>query len=242
MGEPNKHNHRLFYVIQDDDLTEDEILEEIKKAHRKGADINPIDKNTELTILQTAKNQNFLTIVRYLKDKISESLALSINMLNVGETSNSQKSLNDKKIVGSSSYNNDNENEASNQNKDKTNKPSSNSKTNQIQKTVNDSIKGLVNEASNSPKSLNDNKIVASSTSINNANQKKDPTNVTSTSAETNPIRKSVNVPGDGSCLFWAVTLAFLFPVRHDSAEFERRFQKLFDTKCPSNISIDNYF
>ena len=182
MGEPNKHNHRLFYVIQDDDLTEDEILEEIKKAHRKGADINPIDKNTELTILQAAKNQNFQTIVNYLEDKISESEALNNNKLNVGETSNS-------------------------------------------------------------PKTLNDNKSVASSTSINNANQNKDPTtNVASSNAGQNPIRKSVNVPPDGSCLFWAVTLAFLFPVRHDSAEFERRFQKLFDTKCPSNISIDNYF
>jgi hypothetical protein len=97
-----------------------------------------------------------------------------------------------------------------------------------------------VGETSNSPNTLNDNKSVASSPSITNANennasnQNKDPTNVTSTSAETNPIRKSVNVPGDGSCLFWAVSLAFLFPVRHDSAEFERRFEKLFDAKCPS--------
>jgi hypothetical protein len=186
MGEPNKQNHRLFYVIQDDDLTEDEILEEVKKAHRKGADINPIDKNTELTILQTAKNQNFQTVVKYLEDKISESEALNNNKLNVGQTSNSQKTLNDNKIVGSSSNNNDNENKASNQNKDTT--------------------------------------------------------NVASSNAKTNPIRKSVNVPGDGSCLFWAVTLAFLFPVRHDSAEFERRFQKLFDAKCPSKISIYNYF
>jgi hypothetical protein len=171
MGEPNKHNHRLFYVIQDDDLTEDEILEEVKKAHRKGADINPIDKNTELTILQTAKNQNFQTVVKYLEDKISESEALRNNKLNVGETSNSQKTLCDNKIVASS---------------------------------------------------------------INNANQNKDPTNVASSNAGQNPIRKSFNVPPDGSCLFWAVTLAFLFPVRHDSAEFERRFQKLFDAKCPS--------
>jgi hypothetical protein len=186
MGEPSKHNHRLFYVIQDDDLTEDEILEEVKKAHRKGADINPIDKNTELTILQTAKNQNFQTIVKYLEDKISESLVLSINMLNVGERSKSPKTCNANKIVGSSSNNNDNENKAANQNKDNTNEASLNAKTNWI--------------------------------------------------------RKSVNVPPDGSCLFWAVTLAFLFPVRHDSAEFERRFQKLFDAKCPSNISINNYF
>jgi hypothetical protein len=183
MSEPKKQNHRLFYVIQDDDLTEEEILEEVKKAHRKGADINPTDKNTELSILQTAKNQNFETIVKYLEDKISKSEALSNNKLNVGETSNSQKVLYDNKSVASSpSITTANENNASNQNKD--------------------------------------------------------PTHVASTNAKTIPIRKSVNVPGDGSCLFWAVTLAFLFPVRDDSAEFERRFEKLFDSdvdsKCPS--------
>jgi hypothetical protein len=184
MGEPNKQNHRLFYVIQDDDLTEEEILEEVKKAHRKGADINPTDKNTELSILQTAKNQNFQTILKYLKDKISESEGLSNNELNVGETSNSPNTLNDNKSVASSSINNANENNASNQNKD--------------------------------------------------------PTHVASTNAKANPIRKSVNVPPDGSCLFWAVTLAFLFPVRHDSAEFERRFEKLFE-KSPSKKIIHTF-
>jgi hypothetical protein len=163
----------LFCVIKSKVFQEDEKLKQIAELHIKGVDINPIDEKSGLTLLQTAQKKGYLTIVKYLKDKISESDALSNN---VGEISNSPNTLNDNKSAASSSIRNPNENKASNHNKDTTNE------------------------------------------------------------ASTNPIRKSVIVPGDGSCLFWAVTLAFLFPVRHDSAEFERRFEKLFDEKkkCPS--------
>ena len=37
-----------------------------------------------------------------------------------------------------------------------------------------------------------------------------------------------INVPGDGSCLFWATTLDYLIPVKDNDAEFLRRFKKLF--------------
>ncbi len=38
----------------------------------------------------------------------------------------------------------------------------------------------------------------------------------------------SVNIPRDGSCLFWAVTLAFLTPVFDKSVDFNERLKKLF--------------
>jgi hypothetical protein len=167
-------NNYLFSLMKTKRFEESEKLRKIKEAHSNEFDINPTEKSSGMTLLQTAQRKGFPTIVKYLEDKISENEALSNNKLNVGETSNSSKTLNDNK----SSINTANENKASNQ----------------IQ----------------------------------------DPKNATSTNAKTIPIRKSVNVPGDGSCLFWAVTLAFLFPVRDDLAEFERRFEKLFDAKCPS--------
>ncbi len=38
----------------------------------------------------------------------------------------------------------------------------------------------------------------------------------------------SVNIPRDGSCLFWAVTLAFLTPVLDNRVLFNKRLKKLF--------------
>ncbi|MFP3019895.1 MAG: OTU domain-containing protein [Wolbachia sp.] len=37
-----------------------------------------------------------------------------------------------------------------------------------------------------------------------------------------------VDVPGDGSCLFWSVTMAYLIPVRNDDALFSQRYEALF--------------
>ncbi|MFT4314761.1 MAG: ankyrin repeat domain-containing protein [Wolbachia pipientis] len=47
---------------------------------------------------------------------------------------------------------------------------------------------------------------------------------------------KEVNVPGDGSCLFWSVALAYLTPVKFDSDTFCERFKELFTSNynaCP---------
>jgi hypothetical protein len=52
-------------------------------------------------------------------------------------------------------------------------------------------------------------------------------TNVNS-SNDDEKYRVSVNVPGDGSCLFCAIVLAFLFPVQDDFIEFPRRLKTLF--------------
>lgn len=46
-----------------------------------------------------------------------------------------------------------------------------------------------------------------------------------------------VDVPGDGSCLFWATTLAYLIPVEDDSAVFAERFKRLFGEEESGNIS-----
>lgn len=37
-----------------------------------------------------------------------------------------------------------------------------------------------------------------------------------------------IDVPADGSCLFWAVTLAYLTPVKNDNALFQQRYETLF--------------
>jgi hypothetical protein len=39
---------------------------------------------------------------------------------------------------------------------------------------------------------------------------------------------KSKNVPPDGNCLFWAVALAYLLPVKDNEKDFQNRLQKLF--------------
>jgi hypothetical protein len=48
-------------------------------------------------------------------------------------------------------------------------------------------------------------------------------------------FRKSVNIPPDGSCQFWAFVLAYLIPVKDDQENFERRFKNLFD-ESPTGI------
>lgn len=39
---------------------------------------------------------------------------------------------------------------------------------------------------------------------------------------------KRIDVPRDGSCLFWSVTMAYLIPVRNDDALFRQRYEVLF--------------
>ncbi|WP_353272555.1 ankyrin repeat domain-containing protein [Wolbachia endosymbiont (group A) of Urophora cardui] len=39
---------------------------------------------------------------------------------------------------------------------------------------------------------------------------------------------KRIDVPGDGSCLFWSVTMAYLIPVRNDDDLFRQRYEVLF--------------
>lgn len=38
----------------------------------------------------------------------------------------------------------------------------------------------------------------------------------------------NIDVPADGSCLFWAVTLAYLLPVKGDDNLFQQRYEALF--------------
>ena len=218
MAKPNKENLRLFYVIQNDDLTEEEILEEVKKAHSKGADINPIDRNTELTILQTALDQGFLTIVKYLEYKISESEASVSIIVQVNKTSSD---------VIESPRNNESEASTSGNickvNENTLNKKNPNATQNVSNNKVNEN-KDSTSAGQNPVPNVSENKA---------SHQNKDTTNPAATNPGQNPVRKSVNVPGDGSCLFWAITLALLFPARSNLAEFERRFKKLFDLDCP---------
>ncbi|WP_206663913.1 ankyrin repeat domain-containing protein [Wolbachia endosymbiont of Laodelphax striatellus] len=49
--------------------------------------------------------------------------------------------------------------------------------------------------------------------------------------------RKEVNVPGDGSCLFWSVALAYLTPVKFDNDTFCERFKKLFTSKYNARLT-----
>ncbi|WP_375326528.1 hypothetical protein [Candidatus Tisiphia endosymbiont of Nemotelus uliginosus] len=46
----------------------------------------------------------------------------------------------------------------------------------------------------------------------------------------------SVDVPGDGSCLFWATALAYLLPVENDSTAFLERFKRLFGEEESGNV------
>ncbi|MCC8369105.1 MAG: hypothetical protein LN573_03430, partial [Rickettsia endosymbiont of Oxypoda opaca] len=45
-----------------------------------------------------------------------------------------------------------------------------------------------------------------------------------------------VDVPGDGSCLFWATALAYLIPVEDNSVAFAERFKRLFGEEESANI------
>lgn len=61
-----RKNLRLFSALSCPDLREDERLEKIITAIENGADITAVDKNTNETVLQTAENKNYLTIIEYL--------------------------------------------------------------------------------------------------------------------------------------------------------------------------------
>jgi hypothetical protein len=39
---------------------------------------------------------------------------------------------------------------------------------------------------------------------------------------------ESIDVPADGHCLFWAIALAYLMPLKDDDIAFEDRFKRLF--------------
>ncbi|MGL9717768.1 MAG: hypothetical protein ACR5K9_03610, partial [Wolbachia sp.] len=46
-----------------------------------------------------------------------------------------------------------------------------------------------------------------------------------------------INVPSDGSCLFWAVTLAYLTPIRNNNALFRQRYEALFGNEEIQNLN-----
>ncbi len=46
-----------------------------------------------------------------------------------------------------------------------------------------------------------------------------------------------IDVPGDGSCLFWAVALAYLIPVKDNEFRFQKRFKKLFGKKSLARLA-----
>ncbi len=48
-------------------------------------------------------------------------------------------------------------------------------------------------------------------------------------------LRKSVNIPTDGSCQFWAVVFSYLIPMKYDQENFGKRFKNLFD-ESPTGI------
>ncbi len=39
--------------------------------------------------------------------------------------------------------------------------------------------------------------------------------------------KHSVNIPGDGSCLFWSVALAYLTAVKNEPDDFKERYKKI---------------
>ncbi len=51
---------------------------------------------------------------------------------------------------------------------------------------------------------------------------------------------KRIDVPGDGSCLFWSVTMAYLIPVRNNDALFQRRYEALFGNEGDVTQSLDH--
>jgi hypothetical protein len=66
-------NKYLFSLIKTKIYQEAEKLKQVKEAHSRGADINPTDEKSGLTLLQTAQKKDYETIVKYLEDKISEN-------------------------------------------------------------------------------------------------------------------------------------------------------------------------
>uniref|UniRef100_A0AAU7YKV9 Ankyrin repeat domain-containing protein n=3 Tax=unclassified Wolbachia TaxID=2640676 RepID=A0AAU7YKV9_9RICK len=51
---------------------------------------------------------------------------------------------------------------------------------------------------------------------------------------------KRIDVPGDGSCLFWSVTMAYLIPVRNDDALFRQRYEVLFGNDGTVTQNLDH--
>lgn len=51
---------------------------------------------------------------------------------------------------------------------------------------------------------------------------------------------KRIDVPGDGSCLFWSVTMAYLIPVRNDDALFRQRYEALFGNEGAVTQNLDH--
>ncbi|MFP3021726.1 MAG: OTU domain-containing protein, partial [Wolbachia sp.] len=51
---------------------------------------------------------------------------------------------------------------------------------------------------------------------------------------------KKIDVPGDGSCLFWSVTMAYLIPVRNDDALFRQRYEALFGNEGAVTQNLDH--
>ncbi len=51
---------------------------------------------------------------------------------------------------------------------------------------------------------------------------------------------KRIDVPGDGSCLFWSVTMAYLIPVRNDEALFRQRYEALFGNEGTVTQNLDH--
>jgi hypothetical protein len=219
-SDSDEDNKYLFSLIRTKIYQESEKLKQVKEAHSRGADINPTDEKSGMTLLQTAQIKGYPTIVKYLEDKISESGTSESIIVQVNETSS--------EVIESSK---DNESQAS------TSVNICNVNENTLSKTNPNVTQNVTQHKDNENKdstSAGQNPVPNVSES-EAPNQNKDNTNPASTNAGKNPVPKSVNVPKDGSCLFWAVTLAFLFPVRNDLAEFKGRFKKLFDSECAGN-------
>ncbi|MFP3018735.1 MAG: OTU domain-containing protein, partial [Candidatus Tisiphia sp.] len=51
---------------------------------------------------------------------------------------------------------------------------------------------------------------------------------------------KRIDVPGDGSCLFWSITMAYLIPVRNDNALFRQRYEVLFGNEGAVTRDLDH--
>nr|WP_253309125.1 ankyrin repeat domain-containing protein [Rickettsia endosymbiont of Ceutorhynchus assimilis] len=51
---------------------------------------------------------------------------------------------------------------------------------------------------------------------------------------------KRIDVPGDNSCLFWSVTMAYLIPVRNDDALFRQRYAALFGNEEAVTRDLDH--
>ncbi|WP_349966868.1 OTU domain-containing protein [Wolbachia endosymbiont of Armadillidium arcangelii] len=51
---------------------------------------------------------------------------------------------------------------------------------------------------------------------------------------------KRIDVPGDGSCLFWSVTMAYLIPARDDGALFRQRYEALFGSEEAVTQNLDH--